>query len=172
MAFTYSKLAETTVGVGGAATITFNNIPQNYTDLVIKASLRSTRAVGLATSVALSLNGSSTNFTYRNIEGGGTATPSSYSGSSGGLWTIDQATNTANTFASCELYIPNAFGSTNKSYSAESMSEDNTTTNNYYQMLAGLWSNVTAINSITLTPTSFNFVQHSTATLYGIRVEL
>ena len=39
---TMTKLATVTVGSGGSSTITFSNIPQNYTDLVVKASLRGT----------------------------------------------------------------------------------------------------------------------------------
>lgn len=151
------------------SSVTFANIPQTgYTDLKVVASARSDRATGIATSVQLSLNGSTANFTYRDIEGGGTGTPGSYNGTGGGLWTIDQATNTASTFANCELYISNAFGSNNKSYSAESMSEDNSTTNNYYTMMTGLWSNTAAITSITLTPGAFNFVANSNFSLYGI----
>ena len=46
MAFTYSKLAESTVGVSGAAFIDFNNIPQNYTDLVLLYSARAAEPTG------------------------------------------------------------------------------------------------------------------------------
>jgi len=41
MAYTYSKIATYTVGSGGVATVSFLNIPQNYTDLILKASIRS-----------------------------------------------------------------------------------------------------------------------------------
>jgi hypothetical protein len=52
----------------------------------------------------------------------------------------------------------------------DAVSEDNTTNNNA-SLVAGLWSNSTAISSIAIVPTN-TMVQYSTATLYGIRVEL
>ena len=44
MAETYNRIGSVTVGSGGASTITFSNIPQTYTDLVVKFSMKSTTA--------------------------------------------------------------------------------------------------------------------------------
>ena len=41
---TMTPIQTVTVGSGGAANITFSNIPQTYTDLVIKISARSNRS--------------------------------------------------------------------------------------------------------------------------------
>jgi hypothetical protein len=82
----------------------------------------------------------------------------------------DLTTDTANTFSNGEMYIPNAFGSTYKSVSADAVAENNASTA-YMAMQAGLWSSTAAINQITLTPdtaTSPLFQQYSTASLYGI----
>jgi hypothetical protein len=171
MAFTYSKLAETTVA-SSASAITFNNIPQNYTDLVLKLSLRSD-TTGTSRGLSFTLNNSaSANYATRYVYGysGGTASGSTsadtsmYSGLYGGT------SYTASTFSNMEIYIPNYSGSTSKSVSIDSVMENNSTTN-YVGFWAGLWSNVTAVSSIQLLG-STNFVQYSTATLYGIRVEL
>ena len=80
------------------------------------------------------------------------------------------STATSNTFGNSELYIPNYAGSTNKSSSADAVAESNTTTVFAY-LNAALWSSTAAITSITLTPDAggANFVQYSTATLYGIK---
>jgi hypothetical protein len=75
---------------------------------------------------------------------------------------------TANTFSSTEIYIPNYASANYKSYSVDQVDEGNQTTV-YSHLIAGLWSNTAPINQITFTPTSYNFVQYSTATLYGIR---
>jgi hypothetical protein len=81
---------------------------------------------------------------------------------------VDGASATSSTFGNGELYIPNYAGSTNKSYSADSVAETNATATFMY-LTAGLWSNTAAINSITMTPQGgSNFVQYTTATLYGI----
>ena len=170
MAYTYSLLASSTVGVGGASTITFNNIPQNYTDLVLKISARTTRAAQVSDAISVSINGVATNQTSLYLEGSGSAT------GSGTLTSFrTQATGagaTANTFGNSEFYFPNYAGSTNKSASSDGVSENNATAANAW-LVANLWSQTVAINQITVTDlNSATFVQYSTAYLYGIRVEI
>lgn len=169
MAFTYSKLAETTVGAGGASAINFNNIPQNYTDLVVKCSLRDNFA-SASVNAGIQLNGTATNFTGRAVFGTGT-TANSTTVTNSYLYTVGTS-GTANTFASNEFYIPNYTSSNFKSISSDAVAESNTATV-YMQMVAGLWSNVSAINQITVYPLNATlFTQYSTATLYGVRIEL
>jgi hypothetical protein len=174
MAFTYSKLAESTVGAGGSSTITFNNIPQNYTDLIIKISGRTAAAQGVA---QLSFNGTTNNLSSRIIYGIGSSAGSASYASVIRAGYIVGTDYTASTFSNNEIYIPNYSGSTSKSISIDSVTENNAT-EAYSSLNAGLWSNVTGITSLTLTVlnnsngVASTFVQHSTATLYGIRVEL
>ena len=172
MAFTYSKLAESTVGAGGASTITFNNIPQNYTDLVLKVSLRNTLA-DVWDNAEISFNGSTTSYTQRVVRGNGsTATSfSSTTQTSINYWYEVSASATASTFSNGEIYIPNYTSGNNKSVSIDSVTEQNATSA-AASLTAGLWSNVSAINLIKLSANGSNFAQYSTATLYGIRVEL
>ena len=169
MAYTYSKLAESTVGVGGTSSITFSNIPQNYTDLVVKISSRTNNG-NAAEALTLTING--TNGTSRYLfNSNGTAGSGTDTVIFGG--TSVGAGATASTFSSSEVYIPNySNGSANKSLSIDYTSENNGT--NITQILnAGLWSKVTAINTLTFTPYSVSTLQqYSTATLYGIRVEI
>jgi len=75
MALTYTAIATTTVGSGGAASITFSSIPGTYTDLVVKASVRSNQG-NIANSLTIQFNGSSANFTSRFIEGSGSTVSS------------------------------------------------------------------------------------------------
>jgi hypothetical protein len=75
---------------------------------------------------------------------------------------------TASTFGNGEVYIPNYAGSTNKSMSADGVSENNGT-EAYTDLIANLWSNTSAITSILLYPDSGTWQQYSTATLYGIK---
>jgi len=153
------------VGAGGAATISFSSIPSTYTDLVLITSLRKS-ATG-ANVVLMQFNGSSSNFTQRYIDGNGSSTTSA-SNTSGWAGLIIGTDYTANTFANNSVYVTNYAGSTNKSYSLDQVTENNATAS-YVGLVAGLWSNSAAINSITLTPAdSSNFVQYSTAYLYGV----
>ena len=171
MADTFVKIATVTVGVGGASSIDFTSIPSTYTDLQLVASLRdNTSATGKDYKVEF--NGVTTSYTYRRIYGDGSAAYSD-TASTGQSLTIDSANATASTFANCLIYIPNYAGSTNKSWSADTVSENNASGANsaYANLYAGLWSNTAAITSISLKPVSGSptIQQYSTATLYGIK---
>jgi hypothetical protein len=170
MANTYTLIQSVTVGSGGAASIEFGSIPQTYTDLKIVHSLRSTRASAAGT-LRLYLNGLSTNGSgrvlYGETTGVGSLAPAYVHAGY-----FNDANLTANVFGSGEIYIPNYAGSTNKSFSSDSVTESNATT---YQsgvqgLVAGLWSSTAAITAITLIlQDGGNFVQHSSASLYGIK---
>jgi len=167
MGVTYTAIATTTVGSGGASTIDFTNIPQTYTDLVLKVSARGT--VNTASNghyYTINLNGSTTNKTQIYLQGSGS---SSGSGSTSSFTTyMDPSEYTASTFSNAEVYLPNYAGSNYKSMSVDVVMENNAT-EAYSTFYAQLWSNTAAITSITLTPGGGNFAQHSTATLYGIK---
>jgi hypothetical protein len=158
----------TVTAAGGQTAIEFTNIPQTYTDLLVKFSLRSARAGTWRDGMKISFNGSTSNFSYRMLEVTGGGTPGSYSASDGMVGNIPAATATASTFGSFELYVPNYTSSTNKSYSGDSTQPNNDGTNQTLNMVAGLWSNTAAITSLKITADNGNLVQYSTATLYGI----
>lgn len=164
MANTMVAIATTTVGAGGASSIAFSSIPGTYTDLLIKVSARNS-VEGLPTGIFVQFNGSTANFSNKYLEGNGSTVASGslarYIGPEVGL------NNTASTFSNGECYIPNYAGSNNKSFSSDDVSENNAT-QAFASLNAGLWSNTSAITSITLTPGGGNFAQYSTATLYGI----
>lgn len=160
-------ISSTTVGAGGSAGITFNSIPQTYTDLLIKFSFRSEGTS--TTAVLLRLNGSASNALAKGIEGNA-ATTSSWSDSQSYGGNIVPSTYTASVFASNEVYIPNYTSTTNHPTSVDTVTENGALTYALQGMIANLWSNATAITSITLTPNGTNnFAQHSTAYLYGIK---
>ena len=170
MANTYGPLATVTVGSGGAANIEFTNIPGTYTDLVIKLSSRTDR-VATNADCFIKFNNSTSNRTIKKLYSVPSGTVGSSSSPVGGIGTSNGSSNTTNVFASTEIYIPNYTSSNNKTYSLESVQEhnDSTTTNVYATFINGLWSDTSAITSITLyIEESKNWVQYTTATLYGI----
>jgi hypothetical protein len=156
-----------TVGSGGAATVTFNNIPQTFTDLKLVASARTSRSA-LADDFGIRFNSQTTTYSVTAIQGSGTAASSfRVTGSSTvSNLIIDGNTATANTFASTEAYIPNYTSTNFKSITVESVQESNGA-ESYMRLVAGLWQNTAAITSISLIPDN-NFLQYSTFTLYGI----
>jgi hypothetical protein len=168
MPVTYKKIASVTVGSGGAATIDFTSIPSTYTDLVIKTSVRTDRPF-VSEALAVKLNNNTSNYSSREVtyDNGGVA---SYTNLFGVGYVINSQGNstTSNTFSNQEIYIPNYAGSTNKSFFADSVAENNGT-DARAELSALLWSNTAAITSIVLSSyTGYTILQHSTAVLYGI----
>jgi len=160
-----TKIATVTVGSGGAASIDFNSISGSFTDLLLDFSIRSTQA-SVVTYADITLNGSSSNFSGRGLYGTGSSA-GSFSSTPRWFGEVVGANATANTFSNTSVYFSNYAGATNKSYSLDSVGENNATLANQV-IYAGLWSNTAAINSISIVSTSGTFVQYSTATLYGI----
>lgn len=164
---TFEKIASVEVGVLGAASIDFTSIPSTFTDLCVLLSGRQT-GTALTASLNISFNGSTANFSYRALQGAGSGTPSSFSGSTNYIGQTPAATATASTFGNAYVYIPNYAGSTNKSLSIDTVDETNGTTT-YAQFTASLWSQTTAINALSLISGNVSFGQYTTATLYGIK---
>lgn len=160
-------IATTTVGAGGAATVTFSSIPQTYTDLQIVYSLRSTKAANVD-NIQLNINaqGISTNVStlYFLGDGASTATSAADFVAAGGA--INGANTTANTFTNGQISIPNYAGTAVKHMVVDCGLENNATYG-LCLLMSTLWNQTAAINSITLDPESGNFVEYSTASLYG-----
>ena len=168
----YIPITTVTVGSGGAASISFSSIPAIYTDLIVKASARTDTANNVQ-NLYVEFNGSGgTAYSSRTIYALNTGTPAStlasadskiqYAGYASG------ANSTANTFANFEFYIPD-YTSTNYKNTLADVVTENNSVNTILLLSAGLWSSTSAINAVKITPAAGNFVQHSTATLYGIR---
>ena len=166
MANTYTLISSVTVGSGGAAAMTFTSIPSTYTDLVVYVSAWSTAAGGAAANgTNIKFNNTTANRTYRRLNGFGNSV-SSDNGT--GIPTGDiNGTSVSTIFTNQFIYIPNYAGSNNKSVSVDSVTENNGTATGM-NLIAGLWSDATAINRIDLFCDANNYAQYSTAYLYGI----
>jgi hypothetical protein len=160
---TFELIASSTVTGATAASIDFTSIPQTYTDLVVKLSVRPNSA----DSIAIKFNNSTTGYSSKNLEGSGASASSGNSPSSGRYINYAVLT-TASTFTSGEVYIPNYTSANYKSALADAVGEANATTA-YADLNAILWSNTAAINQITLYFVSQSLVQYSTAYLYGVK---
>jgi hypothetical protein len=153
-------ISTVTVGSGGASYITFDNVPQTFTDLqlVVSARYSVTQVDGL-----VAFNSSGANGSFRRLIGNGSGA-SSASGSSMNIF-VNPSDSTANTFGNTTIYIPNYTSSTNKSLSVDSVTENNATLA-YTGLYANLWSVTSAITKVEVG--GYNMVQNSTASLYGI----
>lgn len=165
MAATY-KLIASNVLSSSAASITLSSIPSTYTDLVLKISNR-TDNTGVGNGFTLTYNGSSTNYSGRGVYGDGQVATANSSSTSGMMF-VNGSTETADTFANVELYIPDYAGSTHKPSFNYAVMENNATLATYMGIQARLWSDTSAITSMTLTPSVGNWVSGSSFYLYGI----
>ena len=171
---TMTKLSTVTVGAGGVSSISFSNIPQNYTDLLIKASPDSTYTGGYyGDGLLLTLNGDTTvtNYNYRFLYAYDTSSGSGAGNTNGiALFPDDASTMTNNAFGNIDIYIPNYAGYNIKTATVEFASEVNSANNWVTGFWCSKWNNASPITSITLTPTiSYVFKQYSTFTLYGVK---
>lgn len=164
----YVLLATQTVGNGGAASVTFANIPQSgYTDLKIVLSARSTANGGQ--NVNLTFNSTASGYSDKILSGNGATVSSFSSGNTtrGGSCAIPGADFTANIFGNGEIYIPNYRSSSAKLFASDSVTENNATTA-YNQIEATAWSGTAAITSILIDLSGGNFAAGSTFYLYGL----
>lgn len=153
---------------GSVSAITFNNIPQTFTDLKVIISSRSAVYSAGMDSLGVYFNGSQANISNTNVNGNGSSAASSRSTYRAAA-ANDSAFATANTFASTEIYIPNYTGSNFKQMTVESVTENNATPSNL-TLVANLWSQTAAITSLSFdnSTSGQNFAQYSTFSLYGI----
>ena len=159
-------LVETvTVGSGGAASIEFTGIAGTGKDLLVLLSGRQDGSGNLV----YELNGSaynSGNYSGRELFGNGSTVTSSTNTDSEIGRTV-YSTHTASTFGNALLYISNYTSTSNKSVSADFVTENNATTA-FQGIYATSFTSSSAITSVKLLNVGANFVQHSTASLYLI----
>lgn len=149
-----------------ATSVTFSNIPQNYTDLKLVISARTNRAGEVIDYVEIRPNNSSSNMSTKFVYFSNTTVASTTSTSFYGA--VDGATATSSIFGSTEAYFSNYTNSSTKSVTLESVSEQNGTYN-YGHIVAGLWSGSAPITSLVCySLNAVSFVAGSTFTLYGI----
>ena len=167
MANTFVKIANVTVGAGGSANIEFTSIPSTYTDLTIMLSGRTSFTGTVFRFGTIQFNNLTTNLYTRTLYASSNTGLASDTGTEIYFWN-NSASSTTSTFNNAQFYIPNYAGSTNKTVSIDTVAENNGTSW-LGGLVSGLWSSTSAITSIQLVSNGGNFVQYSTATLYGIK---
>jgi hypothetical protein len=170
MANTFEPIATVSVP-SPTGSITFSSIPQTYTDLCLMISARSVVA-GTFSDELMSFNNVNQDYTNIYTYGNGSSAfqgSNAYSGQGGFIGGMPGNGATANTYSNKMVYIPEYTSSNYKAYSVDSAAETNATLA-YIHMLAGLWSQTSAITSIVLkTDNLANYNTGTIATLYGIK---
>jgi hypothetical protein len=169
----FSQAIYTQTASGSSNTITFNNIPQGFTDLKLVASVRSTATGSLTGGFAdgsyIALNGGTANSSLTFLYGGGTSAASSRFVAPTILYLgpVNGANSTSNTFSSADIHIPNYTIGNFKSPVLDLVAENNATTS-FQNSIAMLWRNTQPIVSLSVVSGEGSWAANSTFTLYGI----
>lgn len=154
---------------GSSSTLTFNNIPQTYTDLKLMCSPRSSIA-GYYDNLLLQFNGSTSGYSMTRTFGDGVG--NRYSDRFSGqnfiyCGEVNGNTATTNGFGIMDIVIPNYRSNLFKQISTLNVNErDNTAA--YTGFKAGMWQGNAPVTSISLLAAGGNWMSGSTFTLYGI----
>lgn len=170
---TFTLIASNTLS-SSQSSVTFDSIPQTYTDLVLRFSIRDGYVGGgnpnaFQTSF-WTFNGSTSGYSRRSLFGNGSSAVSQNGSSQTSLYqqwnTSDGAT--ANTFSNGEIYIPNYAASIVHPVSNFTAQENNDASA-YIVASAHLWNTASAITQIVVTNGAGQLVAGSSFYLYGIK---
>ena len=155
----YESIATTTVGAGGASSITFSAIPSTYTHLQIRCMVKNSQLA----SMYLELNSDTgANYSFHRVYGEGTTTVAS----GGGGYSFALCGITGTQFGSTIIDILD-YTNTNKNTTVRSLSGYDNNGSGYVGLWTGGWYNTNAVSSINLVATTFQ--QYSQIALYGIK---
>ena len=167
------SIATVTVGSGGAADITFSDIPATYQHLQIRGIGRTDWTSQPNDQLRFQFNGDTTsaNYAVHFLYGNGSSAVAEGYTSQGVMnaYTIlTGPTATASIFGAAVVDILD-YASTSKNKVMRSLGGQDRNGAGNVALASSVWLSTSAITSIKLTKIGSNFVQHSTFALYGVR---
>jgi len=170
MSVVFHPIYTKTFTTSTAGAFTFNNIPQQYTDLMVAASTR-TDAAAYVTQYYVLPNTDTTNIaSWQYMLNTGTTGLSSRAANTSFLpmAVIPGSSSTSGIFGNAEWWFNNYSSTTKyKSMMCHSVSERDSATNFGQQIAGGTYRTNTAITTLYF-PVSGNFITGTTFTLYGV----
>jgi hypothetical protein len=158
-------LATSTVGAGGAASITLSSIPAYYEHLQIRWVARGSSLAGLY----WTFNGDTgANYSRNRISAAGTPGVSGLA-SQANIYTVAQwgIPTGASIFAG-GVYEILDYANVSKNKTLRGIAGQDSTASGGCEFISGLWMSTAAITSITVTPNVGTFQQYTSFALYGI----
>lgn len=160
------SIATITVGSGGANTIEFTSIPSGFQHLQLRIISKSTSNEDNGDMI---FNGSTTGYAWHTLYGDGASAAADASASRSNIVGVRLAGSSfASVFTGNVIDILD-YASTTKNKTVRICKGQDNNGSGLVFLESGLWANTNAITSIKFTARSFNFAQHSTAALYGVR---
>lgn len=163
----FVPLATTTVGAGGASTVTFSSIPSTYKHLQIRLYAGTDNAD--ANIIARFNSDSGTNYNLHYLYGDGSAAAAGAAANNTSINAGYVAPNLTNIFGVGIVDILD-YADTNKFKTTRTLTGyDRNASGNLLVFYSGAWRSTSAINSISLIAQGGNFKQYSSVALYGIK---
>jgi hypothetical protein len=167
-------IATTLVGSGGVNQVTFNDIPQTYKHLQIRATSRTTQsATGTNYWFAYCNNDRATNYSYHILTGDGASASAQAEVNTtyllGGQAPRDSQLSSTYSIAVFDLLD---YANTNKYKTVRALSGvdyNAASPPGYVRLISGNWRSFDAVTSLTIIPEASNFSQYSRFSLYGIK---
>jgi hypothetical protein len=165
----YYSIATTTVGSGGASSITFSSIPSTYTNLQLRILARETGGTSNQ-SVTFQFNSDTgNNYSVHRLTASGSGVAPDGAASISVIYngSFPTTSETANLFGAGIFDILD-YTNTNKNKTLRSIAGYDNNGTGWVYFCSGAWYNTSAINSITIAGTT-GFAQYSSFALYGVK---
>ena len=166
----YDALSTVTVPSGGVASVTFAGIPTGYKHLQIRYIVRSTQA-STETGINARLNSDTgSNYAWHYLFGDGASVAASAGATqtSLNLVNVTGASATASAFAVGVLDVLD-YANTSKYKTLRLLQGWDGNGNGRINLSSGLWMSTSVNNAIEFYPSSGNWAQYSSFTLYGVK---
>jgi hypothetical protein len=162
----YDSLATVTVPSGGLSSIVFAGIPTGYKHLQIRGLCGTT--TNASVNMYYNLDTTAGNYAYHRLVGDGSSASAAASTSLPRI--LDLSGNSTFFYASIIDVLDYANTGKNKVARAfQGYDTNGGPPTGQVTLASELWLSTVAVNSVTLTPASGNFVQHTQFSLYGVR---
>lgn len=161
-----------TVGAGGASSITFSNIPQTYQHLQVRMISRANFNFGAGLSIYMRMNGvSSSSYAWHRLGGDGATTFASGTASTTQISMQGTTTDTAfgsSIFGAAVIDVLDYAASSKTRVARALAGFDVNGAGGRVNLFSGFYNSTDAVSSITLFSDG-NWMQHTTAALYGVK---
>ena len=167
-AATFDSIATTTVGAGGASSVTFSSIPSTYTHLQIRGIVKQATVASLAFTFN---SDTGNNYSIHSLTGNGATAGANNAASLGNIRILrsEGTSATANIFSGFVLDILD-YVNTNKNTTTRSLAGTDLNGSGSVSLESGAWYNTSAVTSITFTSASgYTISEYSSFALYGIK---
>ena len=168
----FESIATVSVGSGGTNNVTFNDIPQTYKHLQVRAIAQSEKSSAVDY-LAMRINGDAgANYTVHLLYGGyGTgSSASSYAATGNASYDISEfpASSSTSVYGALVLDILD-YGNTNKYKTIRHLGNNDRNGAGQVQLSSGLWLSTSAITSLSFYFAANDIAQYSHFALYGIK---